>query len=265
MQTFLFADLAGYTALTEAHGDERAADAAAEFCRAVRALMGDYGAEEIKTIGDALLLRVPDAAQAVHLAARLVGDHGARHRSLRVRIGMHTGVAVCRDGDWFGSAVNIASRVADLAHAGEVLLSAATRTAAAGAVLPGQLRSRGRRHLRNVSEPVELFALVPEGVAEPRLPLDPVCRMAVDPERTSERAVYRGVAYHFCSRGCAQAFRCAPQRYAGSRSRRAVLRISDDVRDHVARRSAWPAVLLYRRIRRRIRRGHGGDEPSPPG
>lgn len=238
MQTFLFADLAGYTALTEAHGDERAADTAAEFCQAVRALMSDYGAEEVKTIGDALLLRVPDAGQAVHLAARLVGVHGTRHRSLGVRIGMHTGVAVCRDGDWFGAAVNLASRVADLAHAGEVLLSAATRDAAAGAALPGQFRSRGRRRLKNVGEPVEVFALVPEGVPERELPVDPVCRMAVDPALAVERMVYRGVEHHFCSAGCAEAFRTAPDRYVRRRSHRATLLVSDEARDRAARRVA---------------------------
>jgi class 3 adenylate cyclase/YHS domain-containing protein len=238
VQTFVFADLAGYSALTEAHGDERAADAAAEFCAAVRVLMEDYGGEEVKTIGDALLLRVPDAPQAVHLAARLVGDYGARHHSLGVRIGMHTGVAVCRDGDWFGAAVNLASRIADQAHAGEVLMSAATWAQAGDAALPGQLRPRGRRRLKNLIEPVELFALVPEDITERQLPIDPVCRMAVDPVLAADRAVYHGIEYHFCSIGCAEAFRAAPQRYAGRRSHRAALLVSDEARDRTARRIA---------------------------
>jgi adenylate cyclase len=301
--TFVFADLAGYTALTEAHGDEHAADTAAEFSQAVRNLIDDYSAEEVKTIGDAMLLRVPDAAQAVHLGARLVGDHGARHRSLGVRIGMHTGGAVRREGDWFGASVNVASRIADLAHAGEVLISAATKDAAGGVLLPGQLRRRGHHRLKNVAELVELFALVPEGVEERRLPIDPVCRMAVDPALATEQAVYRGVEHHFCSTGCAEAFRAAPERYAGRRSDRAVLLVSDQARERTARRVAraytkgridgeelerrtelvwaariradlhavthdlphprrrvpvllwpfWPAVLLVRRVRRRIR------------
>lgn len=236
--TFVFADLAGYTALTEAHGDEHAADTAAEFCRAVRTLMEDYRAQEVKTIGDALLLRVPEPDQAVHLAARLVGDYGVRHRSLGIRIGMHTGVAVCRDGDWFGAAVNLASRIADVAAAGEVLLSQATRTAVGDAILPGQLRSRGRRHMKNVGEPVELFALVSEELDQQRLPVDPVCRMAIDPALVEHRAVHSGIEYQFCSQGCAEAFAHAPGRYAGRRSRRAALLVSDDARDSAARRVA---------------------------
>lgn len=215
-QTFVFADLAGYTALTEAHGDEQAADTAADFCRAVRELMGDYGAEEVKTIGDALLLRVLDASQALHLCARLVGDYGARHQTLGVRVGMHTGAAVLRDGDWFGASVNLAARIADLARAGEVLLSAETKTYVEDALLPGALESRGRRRLKNVGEAVEIYALVAEPEAAGELPIDPVCRMAVDPELAEERLVHGGTEHHFCSAACATAFREKPQRYTAT-------------------------------------------------
>jgi class 3 adenylate cyclase/YHS domain-containing protein len=205
------------SALTEAHGDEHAADTAAEFCQAVRDLIGDYSAEEVKTIGDAMLLRVPDAIYAVHLAARLVGDHGVRHQALGVRVGMHTGEAVHREGDWFGASVNLASRIADLANAGEVLISAATKAAAEGGLLPGQLRGRGPHQLKNVREPVELFVLVPETIEQRQLQIDPVCRMAVDPALAAGRAVYGGIEHHFCSSGCADAFRRAPERYAARR------------------------------------------------
>ena len=58
--TFLFADLAGFTALTEAHGDRQAADVAAEFSAAVRRLLSSHQAEEVKTIGDALMIRGGD-------------------------------------------------------------------------------------------------------------------------------------------------------------------------------------------------------------
>lgn len=212
--TFVFADLAGYSALTEAHGDESAADTAAAFTRAVRALLGDYGGEEVKTIGDAMLLRVPDAADALHLAARLVCDQGARNRALGVRVGMHTGVAVCRDGDWFGAAVNLASRIADLARAGEVLLSDATLRAVGTAVLPGQVEGRGRHGVKNMTEPVALYALVPENLPGRPLPIDPVCRMAVDPDADHERRTHAGRHFHFCSAGCAAAFDRDPERYA---------------------------------------------------
>lgn len=235
--TFVFADLAGYTAMTEAHGDEQAADVAAAFCDGLRALLGDYEAEEVKAVGDALIVRVPDARQALHLAARIVGDFGARDRALGVRVGMHTGSAVRRGDDWFGSAINVASRIADLARAGEVIMSSATRDAAASSALPGQLRSRGRRNLKHVRDPVEVFALIPDGDEGRReLPVDPVCRMAVDPTVGGDAISWRGVEYHFCSRACADAFRDAPAHYVRGADPRALALVSDEARERAARR-----------------------------
>jgi adenylate cyclase len=94
--TFVFADLAGSTALTEAHGDEQAADLVAEFSEAVRQPMADHRAEQVKTIGDAVMMRAQDAADAVRLALRVVNDIGARHGFPIIRAGMHTGPAVER-------------------------------------------------------------------------------------------------------------------------------------------------------------------------
>ena len=210
--TFLVADLAGYTALTQAHGDEHAADVACAFADSVRELADAYDADNVKTIGDAVLLRVADPVDAIHVAARIVGELGARDRALGVCVGMDTGTAVERGGDWFGSAVNIASRVADLATSGEVLMTAATRNAVAGAVLPGQLQARGEHEFKNLPEPLAVFALVPPG-DQTALPIDPVCRMAVAPESAPERLEHEGAAYYFCSMECADAFRARPERY----------------------------------------------------
>ena len=216
--TFLFADLAGYTALTESHGDEYAADVAAGFATAVRETLTGYAAEEVKRFGDGVLIRADDADQALHLAARLVRDFGARDRSLGVRVGVHTGSAVEREGDWYGQGVNLASRVLAAAEPGEVVLTAATREAAGNTLLPGQVRSRGPKALKHVREPVELFALIPEGMPEDqRLPVDPVCHMTLDPGRESvTTAVHNGRELHFCSPACAEAFSRQPDRYAES-------------------------------------------------
>ena len=128
-QTFLFADLSGFTALTDAHGDEQAADLVGGFCVAVRQLLAEHQACEVKTSGDALMLRTADAAAAIRLGLGIVQDVGAQHGFPLVRVGMHTGSAVERDGDWFGTTVNLAARVSAAAAGGEALLTAATRTA----------------------------------------------------------------------------------------------------------------------------------------
>jgi adenylate cyclase len=203
------ADLAGYTALTEAHGDEYAADAAAAFCAAVRTLLDEHGAEEVKSIGDAMLLRVDDPEQALRLAARIVSGYGARHRTLGIRVGVNTGTAVRRGEDWFGSAVNLASRVADVAGAGEVVLTDDTRQALGAAFA---VRELGLRRFKNVAAPVLVYSLPLEHNSA-ELPIDPVCRMAVDPEHAAARQTVSGVEYYLCSPECAHAFEADPARY----------------------------------------------------
>ena len=161
-QTFLFADLAGFTALTEAVGDERAADLAVAFCERVCELNDPHDAEDVKTIGDACMIRARDPALAVELGLHIVGDVGAHHGLPGVRVGMHHGPAVQRRGDWFGATVNIAARVAALAGEGEVLLTDAVRRAAGA--LPGvDYEPRGTHRLRHVSQPIVLHAAVGVG------------------------------------------------------------------------------------------------------
>lgn len=214
--TFVFADLAGFTALTEAHGDERAAELAADFGDAVRALLPEYGAEEVKTIGDAVMLRCENAGAAVRLGLRIVDELGARPEFPIVRVGMHTGSAVERGGDWFGAAVNLAARVSGAAGGDEVLLTGATREAA-GQLATIELHRRGRQRFKNVRDPIAIYRAVPEGQVKEGLPIDPVCRMAVDPGKAAGTLTFEGRDYHFCSMECVQAFAAAPQDYAVQR------------------------------------------------
>lgn len=211
--TFLFADIAGFTALTEMHGDAEAADLAHSFAAEVRERLGAFDAELVKTIGDALMLRTPDAAAAVRLGLFLAHDLGRSHGAPEIRVGMHFGPAVSRDGDWFGTAVNTAARIAAAASGGEVMLSAAARKQA-GEVPGVVFVAHGPRALRNVSEPVELFAAVPADDPGTLLEVDPVCRMAVEPGRCAGTLLHDGVEYHFCSLDCAARFAADPASYA---------------------------------------------------
>jgi adenylate cyclase len=225
--TFLFADLCGFTALTEAHGDEDAADLAAGFFADARGLLGEHAAEEVKTLGDAMMVRCEAATGAIGLGLRMVQEVGARHGFPSVRVGLHTGPAVGRDGDWFGAAVNLAARVSGAAAGGEVLLTAASAGAAGaprggdlGPVYPHEnvaLYPRGRRQLRNVAEPVELLeASCERSRSAAGLPIDPVCRMAVEPGHAAGTLAHGEIDYHFCSLDCARQFAEAPERYVGS-------------------------------------------------
>jgi adenylate cyclase len=211
--TFLFADIAGFTALTEAHGDEEAVALIADFADEVKAELPAVGGEYVKTIGDALMLRIPDPGDAIRLGLRIAHEAMRDHGAPSIRVGVHHGSALERDGDYFGAAVNLAARVSAVAAGGEVLVTGTT------AALVPQLEgvtyeSRGRHELKNVREPVELFAALPNGGTAERLPIDPVCRMAVDPDRAAGRLLHDGTAYFFCSLTCAGEFARQPERFA---------------------------------------------------
>jgi adenylate cyclase len=212
--TFVFADIAGFTALTEAHGDEQAATLVADFREAVRAEL-PAGAAHVKTIGDALMLRIPDPSRAILLGLNITRGLMPRHGAPAVRVGLHHGPAIERDGDYFGATVNLAARVSGLASGGEVLLTG--QTAALAPELAGVFyEPRGRQVLRNVREPVELFAAVPHSESgHGTLPVDPVCRMAVDPDRAAGRLVHEGTAYFFCTLAGAGEFASEPERFVG--------------------------------------------------
>lgn len=213
--TFIFADMAGFTALTEAHGDEAAADLVAELSAAVEPRLAPRGAEFVKSIGDAVMIRGDDPLEAISLGLGIVHEVGGQDRFPTIRAGMHTGPATRRNGDWFGATVNLAARVAGRAAGGEVLLTETTRAA----LEPGHnltLRERGRVQLRNVAEPVLLFGAMRRGVVSTHdLPIDPVCRMAVEPESAAGSLYHHGTQYHFCSLDCAGCFAAEPERYAG--------------------------------------------------
>jgi adenylate cyclase len=114
-----FADLAGYTRLTEEEGELTAVDAVERFVEAVELTLPDE-ARVIKTIGDEAMIVGSDAAALTDWA---VGFQRLQTDRPLPRIAIHYGVALYRDGDYYGREVNIASRVAARAGAGEVLVT----------------------------------------------------------------------------------------------------------------------------------------------
>jgi adenylate cyclase len=114
-----FADLAGYTRLTEEEGELQAVDAVERFVEAVEVTLPD-DARVIKTIGDEVMVVGSDPAALTDWAVGFQRLQGERPLP---RIGVHYGVALYRDGDYYGRDVNIASRVAARSAGGEVLVT----------------------------------------------------------------------------------------------------------------------------------------------
>lgn len=115
-----FADLAGYTKLTEEQGEARAVGAVERFVEAVERTL-PIDARVIKMLGDEVMIVAADAAALTVWAVSLADELPAG--SPPPRIGIHAGAAIYRDGDYYGREVNRAARVVARAAGGEVLVT----------------------------------------------------------------------------------------------------------------------------------------------
>ncbi|HWK18927.1 MAG TPA: adenylate/guanylate cyclase domain-containing protein, partial [Solirubrobacteraceae bacterium] len=145
-----FADLAGYTRLTEEEGELQAVDAVERFVEAVEITLPDE-ARVIKTIGDEVMIVGSDPGALVDWA---VGFQSLQSERPLPRIGIHLGAALYRDGDYFGRDVNIASRVAARSAGGEVLV---TRPVVEHAGSHLEFERIAEVKLKGFTEPTEIF------------------------------------------------------------------------------------------------------------
>jgi adenylate cyclase len=145
-----FADLAGYTRLTEEAGEDEAVDIIERFVEAVENTLPN-DARIVKTIGDEVMIVASDAQALVDWA---VGFQELLTERPLPRIGIHQGLTLYRDGDYYGRTVNLAARVGARAAGGEVLV---TRPLVEGAGPHLEFERIGQVKLKGFSQSTELF------------------------------------------------------------------------------------------------------------
>ncbi len=146
-----FADLAGYTRLTEERGDEQAVSTVERFIEAVEHTLPD-DARVVKSLGDEVMVVGADASALTEWA---VGFKSVLEADIPApRIGVHYGETLYRDGDYYGREVNQAARVVARAAGGEVIVTRPVVDAANGAL---QFERIGEVLLKGFFEPTELF------------------------------------------------------------------------------------------------------------
>jgi adenylate cyclase len=152
--TVAFADLVGFTRL----GEEVDAGELGRVAQRLVGLTVDHLQGEVrlvKTIGDAAMLVSPDASTLLEVALDLVEAADAEGRDFpQLRIGLASGAALSRAGDWYGRPVNIASRITTIARPGSVLATREVRDAAGTGL---RWSSAGARSLKGVDGPVRLY------------------------------------------------------------------------------------------------------------
>jgi adenylate cyclase len=151
--TLCFIDLTGFTRYTEEEGDMEALDVVENFVETVEATMPP-DATIVKTIGDEVMVVSPDPTALTEWAVGLMGRFPKRPQP---RVGIHYAQAVYRDGDYFGTHVNLAHRVVSRAQAGEVLVTDSVSQALRGRGL--ECDPIGEVALRGFPAPTALFVV----------------------------------------------------------------------------------------------------------
>ena len=209
---FVIADLAGYTALTEAHGGEGAAATVARYRGLARGALAD-GARIAEQVGDQLLIVASDARVAMLSAVRLRAAVATEPLFPSVRIGIADGSVVERDGRYFGPALNLTARLAARAGADDILCTGAVADASRG-IAGIRFHPLGALRFKNVPLPVDVVAVVAEPVGHAAI--DPVCQMHVAPDTAPARLPGPDAVHYFCSFDCARAFAASPESYVAS-------------------------------------------------
>ncbi|MEJ2730760.1 MAG: YHS domain-containing protein [Deltaproteobacteria bacterium] len=208
---FLIADLSGYTALTEAHGSISAAQIVKRYIEIVRECLLE-GSRLVETVGDEVLIIGNDASHIIQVGINLREKVENEPNFPAVHIGIHAGDVLEQDGRFFGSAINIASRTAAYARAGQIIATAAAikRVADENAI---SYQPLGEIQFKNIAEPISIFEIDAGHSALNVNATDPVCRMGLKPATALGRLNYQGQNYFFCSFECARAFASHPERY----------------------------------------------------
>jgi len=164
VHTILFTDVVGSTAMTQRLGDAKARELLREHERITREALEAHGGSEVKAMGDGFMASFASAAKALECSIAIQRAFAERNESaeeaVNVRIGLNAGEPIAEDdpsgrGDLFGTAVNMAARIAATADGEEILASNVVRELVAGKKF--MFNDRGEKELRGFEDPVRVY------------------------------------------------------------------------------------------------------------
>lgn len=198
----LMADLSGYTALTETHGPVTAADMIDRYIQ-IAELCLEGSCSIHGRHGDELMI-VSDSPEDLLATTLQLGAMTAEENNfLQVHGGLHFGTVLKRGGNYFGSSINLVSRIAAKASSGSFWCSDDFMNAITDRSVCGFL-PKGLHSFKNISGSKEVFELKTAGAAP--VSIDPICRMRiVDREKAIHYPDQHG--HYFCSRECVEIYK----------------------------------------------------------
>jgi class 3 adenylate cyclase len=195
--TIVFLDVESFTELTQTQGDKLAIEVLARLESVVRTLAVRHEGKLVKQIGDGLMLAFRRPADAVAFARDVLEATTTDAQVPPLHVGIHTGPAIYRAGDYIGSTVNLAARVSAASSAGEILI---TDSVASRLQDFDQLEAAGSRMLRGAQHPLRLYRTVQRGAR-----IDLVCGAIVH-EPPMAQLRHDGQELWFCSQDCLRRF-----------------------------------------------------------
>jgi TolB-like protein/class 3 adenylate cyclase/cytochrome c-type biogenesis protein CcmH/NrfG len=164
LAAIMFTDMVGYSALTQ-RNEALALALVAEQQRLLRPILAQHDGREVKGTGDGYLVEFASALQAVSCAIDMqramveYNSSAAPERRIQIRIGLHLGDVVVRDGDVFGDGVNIAARIEPLAEAGGICMTRPVHDQVHNKIdVP--LVPIGQPQLKNIQVPIDVYRVV---------------------------------------------------------------------------------------------------------
>jgi len=207
-----FVDLSSFTPMTAEMGDLKAAEILQQFSQLVRESAAHSDGSVVKQIGDAFMIVFPQAASSVACLLEIERRVANETQFPAVRGGIAFGSVLYREGDYVGSLVNLASRLAGEADRHQILITPEVRKGAAG--LPDvEFVPAGKHRLKGIADDIELFEARVAGARAGDRVVDPVCGMELGAGEVAVALTLEGASQSFCSEDCLRKFVVSPERY----------------------------------------------------
>jgi len=201
--SFLITDLAGYTSLTEVHGDLSAADLVSRYIEIVKESLEEDTAL-VEQIGDEVLITSSNPESILKTAINIFNKTENEPNFPSIHIGLHAGKVIKRDGRYFGNTLNLTSRICSYSRGGQLLCSReivefVQDTGKYNFIKLGDIR------FKNVTNPIAVYEIIIKSNKN-NLSIDPICKMQVDIDNPPSKIPYKDKTYFFCSYECSKKF-----------------------------------------------------------
>lgn len=197
----MMADLSGFTAMTEIHGDQSAVSIIDKYLNIVqKSLVGSSYLYE--RVGDEMIIIASTAEDIAYTSTFMFEYAHNENNFLPLHAGLHYGPVIKKDGHFYGTTINTAARITSVAEKGKIICSAEFKEQ-----LPKNhqfiLSNKGKQKFKNLLNPVDLFEMscCIEYMTRQYV-IDPVCHMLIKAPGTAQQLLHDGERYYFCSESC---------------------------------------------------------------